>query len=50
MPTPTKPITKPTTRELLGRSFNQTQAMAAPNSGTVALISEDKPTVMDCSA
>jgi hypothetical protein len=48
--TPAKPISSPSTREGVGLSFSQTQAISAPNIGTVALRMADKPVVMDSRA
>ena len=48
--TPAKPIDQAQHARAVGRSFSQTHATSAPNSGTVALRMADSPVVMDSSA
>ena len=48
--TPAKPMARPAMRSRVSRSFNQSQAMKAPNSGAVALKIDDRPAVIDSSA
>ena len=48
--TPAKPMTRPRIREWVGRSFSQSHATTAPNSGTVAFRIADRPVVIASSA
>src|SRR5512141_293971 len=48
--TPANPMTSPSTREWVGRSFSQSHATTAPNSGTVAFNMADRPVVIASSA
>src|SRR6188768_2868819 len=50
MATPAKPTMRPRMREALGLSLSHSQAISAPNIGTVALRMADSPVVMDSSA